>query len=121
MYTLLELRCNSNVNHDHPSFGTFDVLIQLNTEAAGNLTKWVSIPHELFFDFIVSYDTQLNAYITKCDYANWEMCIDDLIELGYDFTPAMLGYMKMWYEPFVFSSMPGDDPDFFTITQSDVE
>jgi len=113
MYTLLELRCNSTVATDHPSFGTFDVLLKLQHDDVGTISKWISIPHELFFDFISEYDTQLTAYITKCDYANWEMCIDDLIELGYDFTPAMIEYVKMWYTPFIFSSIPGYDPDYF--------
>ena len=109
MYTLRELRLNETIELSHPSLGTFDVRIY---NADLDVEKWVSIPHELFFDFIEKHDGSLYNYIHMREFSNWEEVIIDLLSIGFDFKQYILDYVTACYSKFTFECMPSYDPDF---------
>jgi len=102
MYKILELFENTDVTHHHPSFGTFDVKVELIDTG---LVKWVSIPHELFFEYIKNCNPTLYQYVDSNNFVTWEDTIDDLYELGYEFEPDLLKYLEVNYSKFIFESM----------------
>lgn len=109
MYNILEIRDNTTVNWKHPSFGTFDVNTQLtNTD----IEKWLSIPHELFFEYLKFCNPSLHSYVDKQNFDNWEMAICDMISIGYDFEEDITKYISVHYNPFTFKILPSYDPDF---------
>ena len=115
MYKILILRENTDVTLQHPSFGTFDVKVELIDTG---LSKWVSIPHELFFDYIKNCNPSLYDYVESNNFVTWEDAIDDLYELGYEFETDLLKYFKVNYPKFIFETMADYNPDYF-ITNDD--
>ena len=112
MFVIQEYRLNTvttGVTHLSPSFGTFDVHVLLEED---NLEKWVSIPHELFFEYIKVSNSSLHSYVESNNFDTWELAIDNLDGLGYDFGEAILKYIEVSYSKFVFRSMTDYDPDF---------
>jgi hypothetical protein len=109
MYTILEIRTNTEASTRDLSFGTFDVLTE---SSSCNEDKWISVPHELFFAHGMECDKQLFDYIEKRDFPTWEATIDDLESIGYSFKAAMLDYINEYVPENFFNIMPTYDPDF---------
>ena len=109
MYRILKFRDNVNVHISHPSFGTFDLNVEL---VSTGLVKWVSVPHELFFEYLQTANTSLHSYVENKNFFTWEDAILDLYELGYSFEEDMLKYLQVKYSKFIFETMANYNPDF---------
>jgi hypothetical protein len=108
MYRIVEIRYNTDVHLKHPSFGTFDVSVELTRT---HRRKWLSIPHDLFFDYIATTDLQLADYINAHDFPTWADVIDDLESLGVDLQEQLLLYIHTWYSEQTFVSLVEYNPD----------
>lgn len=109
MYSILEFRDNIGVHVSHPSFGTFDIRVKL---IETDLIKWVSIPHELFFEYLKNCNPSLHEYVDSRNFFTWEDAIADLYELGYSFNQDILKYLTAKYSKFIFNTMATYNPDF---------
>lgn len=105
-YKVKEIRDNVGISKDHSSFSTFDVL----TELDGN-SKWISVPHELYFPWALMDSKKLQEYMDKKDFKNWEEAIKDLTELDYDWTAQMTRYIERNYAKRQFPALPYFNPD----------
>ena len=105
-YTIKELRDNIGIDKDHPSFATFDVL----TEYKGD-TRWLSVPHELYFPWALMDSQTLQDYIEKRNFKNWEDAIKDLTELEYDWLTQMTKYIEKYYPKKEYEILPRYNPD----------
>lgn len=107
-YKIIEIRDNSNLDRDNPSFYTFDVLTELDGER-----KWLSIPYELYFQWIEKTDAKLTGYIKKINLKNEVEIIKNLVELELDFKETMISYIQTLYSEIVFKKLPTYNPDKF--------
>lgn len=107
-YKIKELRSNTELNYNDPSFCTFDVLTELDGES-----KWLSIPYELYFEWSSQNNSGLAKYINKPEFKTHKDIILDLNELGFDFKESMLDYINNFYSKNIFEKLPTYDPDKF--------
>lgn len=107
-YQLIEIRENSNLEHDNPSCYTFDVLTELDGER-----KWLSIPYELYFQWVEQSNKKLDDYIKKINFDNDVQIIKELEELGFNFAASLSEYIHSLYSESVFKKLPNYDPDKF--------
>lgn len=105
-YKLIEIRENSNLEQNSPSYYTFDVLTELDGEM-----KWLSIPYELYFQWVEENNENLYNYIKKINFKNDIQIIKDLEELGFNFGESLLGYITKFYSESIFKKLPTYDPD----------
>lgn len=108
MYRIVEIRYNIDVDLKHPSFGTFDVLTEL---VRTQRRKWLSIPHDIFFDYVTSNDENLNSYIDSHNFHTWTDVIEDLESIGFDLKEKILGYIHTWYSEQNFVTLVEYNPD----------
>jgi hypothetical protein len=107
-YQLIEIRENSNLEDDNPSCYTFDVLTELDGER-----KWLSIPYELYFQWVEQSNKKLDGYIKKINFNNDVQIIKDLEELGFNFALSLSEYIHQFYSESIFKKLPNYDPDKF--------
>jgi hypothetical protein len=105
-YKLIEIRENSNLEQNNPSYCTFDVLTELD-----GMMKWLSIPYELYFQRVEENNKNLYNYIKKINFNNDIQRIKDLEELGFNFGESLLEYITKFYSENVFKNLPTYDPD----------
>jgi hypothetical protein len=108
-YRLIEVRENSNLEHDNPSCYTFDVLTDLEGER-----KWLSIPYELYLKWVEQNKKKLDNYIKKNKFNNEIQIIKDLEGLGFNFSESLSEYIHQFYSENIFRKLPTYDPDKFT-------
>lgn len=110
-FKILELRTNEDAcSITSASYATFDVKLTL---ATGGPVKWVSVPHELFFEYLICCNPNLYDYIENFLKGEpTEIVVYDLLDLGYDFEPDLLQYIEAKYSKEVFKILPSYDPDF---------
>ena len=107
-YKIKELKNNIDVDIKHPSSSTFDILTEYNS----NL-RWLSVPHELYFQWALLNSKPLELYIESKNFLNWEAAINDLIELNYDWNTEMGKYLDEKYKKKHFLLLPEYSPDSF--------
>lgn len=116
-YKILEFRDNSQLKEEHVSFYTFDVLTELEGEK-----KWLSIPYDLYFDWIKENNKNLQSYIENNKFKNLIHIIIDLKELDFDFKKSLLDYISFFYSKSIFKKLPEYDVDnLFDLFLNDFE
>ena len=115
-YILKEIRDNVGIEQNHPSFSTFDILAERD-----GITKWLSIPHELYFPWALKESKQLELYIEKHNFKDWEEAIEDLNSLEYDWNKNMSRYVERYYPKRLFDILPEYFPDKFDNQFNDLD
>ena len=100
-YIVKEVVDNISVEQSHPSWGSFDVLAEYSSNS-----RWINVPYDLFFKFILLESEALQIYLDKHNFKNWEEIIKDLNELEYDWKVNMVKYMDRYYSKKHFNLLP---------------
>jgi hypothetical protein len=110
IYKILELRKNIDLNKNHPSFYTFDVLVTLIKE---NEEKWLSVPYEMYFEWVLKNNKKLSKYIEKREFAHHLHLLSDLDEIGFKFEESLMEYINIYYPENIYLMLPCYYPDEF--------
>jgi len=103
-------RFNKTISKGDFNFGEEDFSVLLS---CGGEKKEVSLPYELFLEYIESNDPNLSAYISKL--SDFDEIFTELKEFGWDFQKAIEGYINYNYNPETFSEIEtfdGIEDDF---------
>ena len=107
-YKILEIRTNTGLEKSHPSFYTFDILTNLNSE---NEEKWLSVPYEMNFEWLFQNNDKITKYIAKREFLHHIHLINDLEEIGFKFEESLLEYINKYYPEKIFIMLPYYHPD----------
>lgn len=113
-YKIKEIKDNTKVDRDNPSYCTFDVLVEYDGK-----TKWISVQHTDYFVWAMLDSKSLESYIENKNFKNWDDTIEDLSELNYDWDKEMIRYLEKFYPKRVFMILPEYDADSFDIFDFD--
>lgn len=112
IYKISEFRTNTYLEKSHPSFYTFDVLTELIAEGE---EKWLSIPYEMYFEWVLINNEKLTEYIKKREFHHHLELIKDLEEIGFNFEKSVAEYIHKYYPPQIFIMLPYYFPDELNI------
>ena len=98
--TIVSFEDNLDIDVNDPSYGTFDVELEYNGEE-----KNVSIPYELFLDFVYDKIPAFKSYSNSSNIEDMVDILKDAIEIGVDLKEWCEKYVSVHYTPEIFDKL----------------
>lgn len=113
-FIVKEFKDNVGLDVSNPSYYTFDIYAELD-----GTSKWLSVPYELFFPWIIRESKTLEKYIDNHKFKNWEDVILDLNSLDYNWNKNLAAYIEKFYHKKLFDILPTYCPETFDDLHND--